>query len=136
MNSKQLLISLCLCLFVTLMMTAATALADNCSITRKCSTFEETVYAVDKHRCYLFRNPCIFSLEQCRRKERKQKELSVVSKEECLKKCSDMCTEEYAPVCGEFNGSLKTFPNKCDFYRYSCKNNMSYMFVDNGACRA
>ncbi|XP_061396133.1 U-Kazal-Dg21.2-like [Musca vetustissima] len=108
---------------------------DNCAAQRKCSTTEETVYAVDKRQCYLFRNPCLFSLEQCRRKDNKQNELKVVSKQECMKKCRDICSEEYRPVCAEYNGALKTFSNKCDFQRYSCKNNKSYMFVDNGACK-
>ncbi|XP_073820292.1 uncharacterized protein [Musca autumnalis] len=135
MISSKILTSLFLFSFIILIL-STTARADICSINRKCSTNEEIVYAVDNHRCYLFRNPCLFSIEQCRRKDKKQSDLKIVSKEICLKKCSDICTEEYAPVCAEYNGALKTFPNRCDFYSYSCKNNKSYMFIDDGECRA
>lgn len=40
----------------------------DCTITRKCSTFEDIVYATDGTQCYLYRNPCIFATEMCMRR--------------------------------------------------------------------
>ena len=40
----------------------------DCTITRKCSTNEDIVWAVDNEQCYLYRNPCIFATEMCRRR--------------------------------------------------------------------
>lgn len=50
----------------------ATSVPDPCLIKRKCSTTEDTVYAVDNHQCYLFRNPCIYETDQCKRREKKE----------------------------------------------------------------
>uniref|UniRef100_A0A1I8P339 Kazal-like domain-containing protein n=1 Tax=Stomoxys calcitrans TaxID=35570 RepID=A0A1I8P339_STOCA len=111
-----------LAVIVTLNAINATSVPDPCLIHRKCSTTEDIVYAVDDHQCYLFRNPCIYDTAICQRRENKESELKTVTKEECKEKCHNYCTEELFPVCTEYNSSLETFSNKCEFLRTSCQN--------------
>ncbi|XP_037807503.1 uncharacterized protein LOC119600970 [Lucilia sericata] len=106
----------------------------NCSIQRKCSTKEDIVWASDEQQCYLFRNPCIFANEMCLRRAKNKEEYKVVTEDECKKHCHEMCTEEYTPVCGEYDNAYKTFFNECDFYRHSCQKNESYIFLHIGEC--
>ncbi|KAM7361959.1 double-headed protease inhibitor, submandibular gland [Cochliomyia hominivorax] len=131
----KLLISFMLISFIG----AAKCLADkqkeiDCTITRKCSTSEDIVYATDGEQCYLFRNPCIFGTEMCMRRANKKDEYKVVDEKTCKKYCGEFCTEEYAPVCGEYNNEYKEFSNECDFYKHSCQNNQSYIFLHVGKC--
>ena len=41
----------------------------------------------------------------------------------------EMCTQQYAPVCGELNGARKTYPNACMAALAEAK------VVADGACR-
>lgn len=50
-------------------------------------------------------------------------DMEVITKEKCKEYCKDVCTEEYAPLCGEYDNASKTFSNECDFLRHSCQKN-------------
>uniref|UniRef100_A0A1I8M9U8 Uncharacterized protein n=1 Tax=Musca domestica TaxID=7370 RepID=A0A1I8M9U8_MUSDO len=115
---------------------SSTSVPDPCLAQRRCSTTEEIVYAVDTQQCYLFRNLCLYENDYCQRREKKEEELKIVSKEACLAKCRDFCTEEYFPLCAEHNGTFETFTNKCELHRNSCQKNKSYIFNHYGACEA
>ncbi|XP_075163034.1 sgs5bis [Haematobia irritans] len=128
------LMTSCLLIAFALNSVCSTSVPDPCLIHRKCSTTEDKIYAVDDQQCYLFRNPCIYETSICQRREKGEKDLKIVTKDECKEKCRDFCTEELFPVCTEYGGKLKTFSNKCEFHRTSCQQDKSYIFNHYGAC--
>lgn len=52
----------------------------DCTITRKCSTNEDIVWALDNNQCYLYRNPCIFATEMCHRREKNKTGMDMIFK--------------------------------------------------------
>ncbi|XP_046811559.1 uncharacterized protein LOC124420985 [Lucilia cuprina] len=51
-----------------------------------------------------------------------------------INECPQFCTREYRPVCAEFKGEEREFPNKCVLLKAICENNKKWELVKHGPC--
>ncbi|XP_017145541.1 uncharacterized protein LOC108157848 [Drosophila miranda] len=95
----------------------------NCS--GDCPDTEEVVWAMSPGGggCSVFRNKCYFDKANCTRKP----PLTITTKEECQKKCADICPAIYQPTSGTYKGQTRNFGNECEKIVYTCRTGETFL---------
>ncbi|KAM7342790.1 uncharacterized protein ACRADG_010077 [Cochliomyia hominivorax] len=109
-------------------------LDDSCPET--CAEYYRPVCAVFEDVLREFSNKCDYKRTVCQTK----KDWQLINEGPCPANkhfrtfCPKYCSKELNPVCGQYKGEVREFPNYCEFQRSICESKINWKLINNGPC--